>query len=189
MAAKSEGASRPRTEPAQGPLGRIRAPPVVGLFNRTRRPLELAPESPIVTVPGHSPTTDSAGNTVWDCGDPNFAAADIDAVYVANSKDVATVGRPWVELSMEEFPNGTYMVLEMGDPDGLWDIIPAITASSNGVSGNFYNLLKFFTFLELDDTHVRMAAGPVIPQLPRTQFRVSVSDGTGQKSGDAVYFP
>lgn len=134
-------------------------------------------------------STDSFGNLVWDCGDPGFAAADVDAVFVANSADVASVGRPWVELSLEDFPNGTYMVLEMGDPDGLWDIVPAIAASSNGVQGNFYNLLKYFTFLELDDYHVRMAAGPVVPQLPRTQFRVGVTDGTGQKCGDAVYFP
>ena len=132
---------------------------------------------------------DTAGNIVWDCGSPTFAGADIDAVFVTNSGDISTVGRPWVELSMEEFPNGTYMVLEMGDPDGLWDIIPAITASSNGQAGSFYNLIKFFTILELDDHHVRMAAGPVIPQLPPTQFRVGVTDGTGQKSGDAVYVP
>jgi hypothetical protein len=90
---------------------------------------------------------------------------------------------------MEEFPGGTYMVLEMGDPDGLWDIIPAITASTNGLQGSFYNLIKYFTILELDDVHVRMAAGPVIPQLPPTQFRVAVTDGMGHKGGDAVYFP
>jgi hypothetical protein len=134
-------------------------------------------------------STDSAGNTVWDCGDPGFACADIDAIYAANSPSVSSHGRPWVELSMEVFPSGTFMVLEFGDPDGLWDIIPYITASSNGVQGNFYNLLQYFSFLELDDYHVRMAAGPVIPQLPPTQFRVGVTDGTGLKSGDAVYFP
>ncbi|MDG2149609.1 MAG: hypothetical protein P8N09_08795 [Planctomycetota bacterium] len=132
---------------------------------------------------------DSAGNTVWDCGDANFSCADIDAVFVKNSSEIATNGRPWVELSMEEFPGGTYMVLELGDPDGLWEIVPFLTASANGVPGDFYNLLQYFVILELDDTHARLAAGPVIPQLPATQFRVTATDGTGQKGGDAIYFP
>ena len=67
------------------------------------------------------------------------------------------------------------MVLELGDPDGLWEIVPFLTASANGVPGDFYNLLQYFVILELDDTHARLAAGPVIPQLPATQFRVTAN--------------
>ncbi len=134
-------------------------------------------------------STDSAGGLIWDCGDVNFACSDVDAVYVANNSNFVPFGRPTVELSMEEFPGGTFMVLEISDPNGLWHVIPTITASSNGVPGNFYNLLQYFAFLELDDFHVKMAAGPVIPQLPPTQFRVSATDITGQTSGDAIYFP
>ena len=134
-------------------------------------------------------TTDTAGNFVWDCGDPSFSCADIDAIYSANSPSVDPIGRPWVELSMEDHPGGTFMILEIGDPNGLGGVIPGITVSANGVQTDFFSLLHFFNFLELDKYHVRMAAGPVIPQLPRTQFRVSVTDFTGKTSGDAIYFP
>ncbi len=134
-------------------------------------------------------STDSEGTVVWDCGDTLFACADVDAIHVKNGSGSTTTGRPWVELTMEDYPNGTYMVLEIGDPDGLWQVIPDIKASINGIEGNFFNLLQYFVFLELDDVHVRLAAGPVVPALPPSQFRVSATDVGGLVGGDAIYFP
>jgi len=133
--------------------------------------------------------TDGSGHIVWDCGDVDFAATDIDAICATNNTASVSLGRPWVELSIEPVGANDWLFLEIGDPNGLWQVVPNISASNNGLIVSFYNLLHYFVILELDDVHVRLAAGPVVPQIPPTLMKVAVEDGTGLRAGDAVYFP
>jgi len=134
-------------------------------------------------------TMDADGDVIWDCGDPAFACTDIDALCAVNNVGGTQAGRPWVDLSIQEINGNEWIILDIGDPDGLWQVTPSITASNNGLSVNFYGLLPYFVFLELDGFHVKMAAGPLIPAIPDTEFRVAVEDPSGLRGGDVLHFP
>jgi hypothetical protein len=137
-------------------------------------------------------TQDDAGSPVWDCGDAFAASADVDAVAVLNSTvDIAgTAGRPRVELSLQEFGGQQFVILELGDTDGLWTIQAGITASGDGFPVDFYTeLLPLFVLLGVDSESAVLAAGPVPPDLQPVLLKVAVEDFTGQKAGDALYLP
>lgn len=136
--------------------------------------------------------TDDAGVKVWDCGNPMFACADIDAVAAINTLvDAAGLnGRPWLDLRLEEHFGMSFIILELGDPQGLWTIVPGITASAFGFSVDFYaNLLQYFVLLSVDDQSATLAAGPVPPDLMPIELRIGVVDPTGLRAGDALHLP
>jgi hypothetical protein len=86
--------------------------------------------------------TDTEGNLIWDCGDPNFATADIDAVCAVNNVAQSLPGRPSVEMSLQQVLGKSYLKLELGDPNGLREIMSSVSASWNGLPVDFYKLLE-----------------------------------------------
>lgn len=130
---------------------------------------------------------DDAGDVIWDCGFPDFASADVDAVVAVNSVFNALPGRPEVELTLD--PVSDLLTLTLFDPDGLGDIKFGLDSSFNGISFPFEGLLPAFVITQIDQTSVTLVTGPVPPTLDRMIFKVSAVDGGGLTRGDSIFLP
>lgn len=128
---------------------------------------------------------DSEGTPIWDCGNPAFAAADIDAVAGLNTNLVDTPDRP--ALEMELTPTNV-IEITLEDPDGLWDVKTGISMALNGVPVNFYSFLHLF-HITATPTKATFRIGPVPPGFDPIEMKLAVRDHSGQTSGDALAVP
>jgi len=131
--------------------------------------------------------TDDQGDAIWDCGFPASSAADIDAVAALNSNITGDSFRPMVEFTLN--PTSQLLSLVLEDFDGLSDIKNDLSASVNGVTVPFSDLLPFFVTLSISATRIEFVTGPVPPAFDRMLLKVSAKDGLGRIGGDAIFIP
>jgi len=127
---------------------------------------------------------DDDGDLIWDCGNPNFAAADVDAIVGLNRFGASPLGRPEVELTLD--PVSGLLTLTLGDLDGLYQIKNGLRASINGLEVPIASVLQFFVLLSVDGFEVSFVTGPVPPGFERTLLKVAATDLGGLHGGDAL---
>lgn len=129
-------------------------------------------------------TLDDDGDVIWDCGNPNFSAADLDAVVGINRHGSTPLGRPEVELDLD--PVSGLLTLTLGDLDGLYQIKNGLRASINGLEVPIASVLQFFVLLSIDGFEVTFVTGPVPPGFERTLLKVAATDLIGLHGGDSL---
>lgn len=127
---------------------------------------------------------DDDGDVIWDCGNPAFAAAEVDAVVGLNRWGASPSGRPEVELDLD--PTSGLLTLTVADTDGLYQIKNGLRASINGLELPFASLLPFFVLLSIDGFEATFVTGPVPPGFERTLLKVAATDLAGLHGGDSL---
>lgn len=128
--------------------------------------------------------TDSLGNPIWDHGGAN-GSVDLDAVVVVNHPGTKTAGQPVCDLSLDA---SGYLVLRLGDPDGIGDVdFAKLRASFNLAEFSFFVVLPAFVPTSFDgNVYELKSIAPVVGAGITGAFSMSVEDFAGGFSGDQV---
>lgn len=130
---------------------------------------------------------DSFGNTIWDHGGAT-GSADIDAVTAIHYAGGVSAAGP--EIDFEIDANG-FLVLRIGDPDGLQDLVLSSLAVSIDLQPSSFNTLRqMLVLVQRTPTQATLAtATPIVGAGLKMALALSVRDHAGHVSADQILIP